>query len=70
MSIVNGVAGGLGKDIVKILVERGAKVVFCDINKSHLNAAEELASRDAILAAECNITKPNLTLLKPLLTKQ
>lgn len=58
--IVTGGAGGLGKDIVKILVERGAKVVFCDINKNLLDAAkEELANRDAIMAVECDITKPD-----------
>lgn len=56
--IVTGGAGGLGKDIVKMLVEQGAKVVFCDINKSLLDATKtELASGDAVTAVECDITK-------------
>lgn len=58
--IVTGGAGGLGKDIVKILLEQGAKVVFCDINKKLLDAAkEEFGNGDTVMAVECDITKPD-----------
>lgn len=55
--LVTGGAGGLGKEIVKILLKRGANVVICDINKDLLDAAlHELSGEGNILSIESDVS--------------
>lgn len=55
--LVTGGGGGLGKEISKQLLARGAKVVICDINQSLLDAtSEDLSAQGTLLTIQCDIT--------------
>lgn len=55
--LVTGGGGGLGKEISKQLLTRGAKVVICDINQGLLDAtSKELSDQGALLTIQCDIT--------------
>ena len=59
VAIVTGAAGGLGSELVKILMEAGADVVLADSDEIRLNGlAQELdPSGQRLLAQKCDVTK-------------
>jgi NAD(P)-dependent dehydrogenase (short-subunit alcohol dehydrogenase family) len=55
--LVTGGGGGLGKEISKHLLAKGASVVICDINKDLLDAAsKEFSGQGTLLTIQCDIT--------------
>jgi hypothetical protein len=55
--LVTGGGGGLGKEISKHLLAKGASVVICDINKNLLDAAsKEFSGQGTLLTIQCDIT--------------
>jgi 3-oxoacyl-[acyl-carrier protein] reductase len=59
VAIVTGAAGGLGSELVKILMEAGADVVLADSEEIRLNGlAQELdPSGQRLLVQKCDVTK-------------
>jgi len=54
--LVTGGGGGLGKEISKQLLAKGANVVICDINKDLLDSAsQEFSGQGTLLTLQCDI---------------
>ncbi|KEF56491.1 oxidoreductase [Exophiala aquamarina CBS 119918] len=55
--LVTGGGGGLGKEISRQLLAKGANVVICDINKDLLDSAsKEFSGQGTLLTIQCDIT--------------
>lgn len=61
VAIVTGAVGGLGRELVAILIDAGAKVVLADTDESKLNelSAQLDRSSGSILAQVCDVTQPD-----------
>ncbi|STX28808.1 acetyoacetyl CoA reductase [Legionella beliardensis] len=56
VAIVTGACGGLGQELVKILVDAEANVVLADVDQSSLNALALEINSNKVLAQLCDVT--------------